>query len=78
MILFESLSFGMLAVFLVLAAVLLLVGVYAQIVWPLTDWDLVGFDLDTYLPLVNTALLAIFAFGSSLGFWFVSGSAFKR
>jgi hypothetical protein len=78
MILFESLGFGMLAILIALSVVLLAVGLYVQVIWPLTDWDLVNVSLEPYQSLVSTVLLSIFAFGSGLGFWFVSGAAWKR
>lgn len=78
MILFESLGFGMLAILLVLSAVLVGVGLYTQIIWPLTDWDLIDVSLDAYQPLVSTALLSVFVFGFGLGFYFVSGTAWKQ
>lgn len=78
MVLFESLGFGMLAVLITLSVVLLAVGIYVQIIWPLTDWDLTSVSLQPYESLASTLLLSIFAFGSGLGFWFVSGAAWKR
>ena len=78
MVLFESFGFGMLAILITLSVVLLAVGIYVQVIWPLTDWDLVNVSLTPYGSLASTILLAIFAFGSGLGFWFVSGAAWKR
>jgi hypothetical protein len=78
MILFESLSFGVLAILLVAGVVLLAVGIYVQLIWPLTEWSLVSVNLDSYRPLIDAALLSIFGFASGLGFWFVSGAAWKR
>jgi hypothetical protein len=37
MIVLESLGVGALTIMLVFAAILVVVGVYVQIVWPLTD-----------------------------------------
>jgi uncharacterized membrane protein (Fun14 family) len=68
----------MLALLITLATVLVAVGLYVQVIWPLTDWDLVSVNLEPYQSLVSTILLSIFAFGSGLGFWFVSGAAWKR
>jgi len=77
MVVFESLAVGVVAIILTLAVVLVAVGLYVQIVWPLTDWDLVSVDFGPYRPLFDTTLLMIFAFGSVLGFWFISGAAWK-
>ncbi|HVO81638.1 MAG TPA: hypothetical protein VMT28_12965 [Terriglobales bacterium] len=77
MIVFESLGVGALVIMLVLAAVLVLVGVYVQIVWPLTDWDMVSVSLEPYRSLITTSLFSIFLAASAAGFWFISGAAWR-
>ena len=77
MLLFESLSAGVLAVGVGLAAVLAVVGVYLLIVWPLTFWDLASLGLEQYASWGNTVLWSIFAGGSLAGYWCFSGTAFK-
>jgi hypothetical protein len=78
MLLFESLSAGVLAVGLGMAMVLTVVGVYVLIVWPLTFWDLAGFGGENYQSWADTVLWSIFAGGSLAGFWCFSGAAFKN
>jgi hypothetical protein len=78
MLLFESLSAGVLAVGVGMAMVLIVVGVYVIIVWPLTFWDLADFGGENYRPWADTVLWSIFAGGSLAGFWCFSGAAFKN
>jgi hypothetical protein len=77
MLLFESLSVGVLAVGVGLTAALAVVGLYATIVWPLTFWDLANLGLEQYASWTNTVLWSVFAGGSLAGYWCFSGAAFK-
>ena len=77
MLLFESLSAGIVAVVVGLSAVLILVGLYVIIVWPLTFWDLANLGLERYSSWVNIVLWSVFAGGSLGGYWCFSGIAFK-
>jgi len=77
MLLFESLSAGVMAVFVGFVAVLIVVGVYVIIVWPLTFWDLASLGLEQYGTLVNTVLWSVFGGGTLAGYWCFSGNAFK-
>ncbi len=77
MLLFESLSAGVLAIGVGLAAVLAVVGLYVTIVWPLTFWDLANLGLEQYASWTNTVLWSVFAGGSLAGYWCFSGAAFK-
>ena len=77
MLVFESLSAGVLAVGIGLVAVLAVVGVYLVIVWPLTFWDLANLGLEQYGSWTDTILWSIFAGGSLAGYWCFSGAAFK-
>jgi len=74
---FESMSAGVLAVGVGLAAVMVVVGVYLIIVWPLTFWDLANLGLERYASWTDTVLWSIFAGGSLAGYWCFSGAAFK-
>jgi len=78
MILFESMGVGVTLVLLVLAGVLLLVGVYVQVVWPLTGWDLVSVKFEDYESLATMFLTTVFIFGFFAGYWYISGSASKQ
>jgi hypothetical protein len=77
MLLFESLSAGIMAVTVGLTAVLIVVGVYVIIVWPLTFWDLASLGLDRYASWTSTVLWSVFAGGTLGGYWCFSGAAFK-
>jgi len=77
MLLFESLSVGVLAIGVGLATVLAIVGIYATLVWPLTFWDLGNLGLEQYASWTNTILWSVFAGGSLAGYWCLSGAAFK-
>jgi hypothetical protein len=77
MLMFESLSAGVMAVAAGFAAVLVVVGVYVVIVWPLTFWDLANLGLEKYGSWADTVLWSVFAGGSLAGYWCFSGAAFK-
>ena len=77
MLVFESLSAGIVAVVVGLSAVLIVVGLYVIIVWPLTFWDLASLGLERYSSWVNIVLWSVFAGGSMGGYWCFSGAAFK-
>jgi hypothetical protein len=78
MLLFESCSAGVFAIGVGIASVMLAVGVYATLVWPLTFWDLTNLGLEKYAAYANTALWSIFAGGTLAGYWCFSGEAFKN
>jgi hypothetical protein len=77
MLLLESLSVGVLAIFLLFFITMVVVGVYAIVIWPLTFWDLANLGLEKYGSWINTILWSVFAGGSLAGFWCLSGAAFK-
>jgi hypothetical protein len=77
MLLFESLSAGVMTLVVLMAVLLALVGVYVIIVWPLTMWDLPVQSLEGYSSWVNTVLWSVFAGGSLAGLWCFSGAAFR-
>jgi hypothetical protein len=77
MLVFESLSAGVVAVTVGLGAVLVVVGLYVSLVWPLTFWDLDGLGLEQFTSWTDTVLWSVFAGGSLAGYWCFSGAAFK-
>jgi hypothetical protein len=77
MLIFESLSAGVMTLLVLMMALMVLVGVYVIIVWPLTMWDLPVKNLDGYSSWINTVLWSVFAGGSLAGLWCFSGAAFK-
>ena len=78
MVFLQSIGVGMMAVILLLAAVLVLVGVYVQVIWPLTDWDLVSVKLEPYNSAITAVLAGVFIGGFAAGYWCISGNAWKR
>src|SRR5215471_3343709 len=77
-LLLESAAVGMMSVIPVLALVLVAVGIYVQLIWPLTDWDLVTVTPEQYNSTVSALLTTIFVIGFFAGFWFISAAAWKR
>lgn len=75
---FESLSAGVLAIAVGLAAVMAVVGVFVVVVWPLTFWDLANLGLEKYAEWTDTVFWSVFAGGSLAGYWCFSGAAFKQ
>jgi hypothetical protein len=76
MLLFESCSAGIVAIFVGFVAVLSVVGVYALVVWPLTMWD-IRVPTEQYESWASTVLWSVFAGGTLAGYWCFSGRAFK-
>jgi cell division septal protein FtsQ len=77
LLLFESLSAGVLAIAVGLAVVMVAVGVYTLVVWPLTFWDVAQVSVEEYTSWEHTVLWSVFAGGSLAGYWCFSGAAFK-
>lgn len=78
MLLFESLSAGVLAIGIGLALVMAVVGIFVILVWPLTFWDMANLGLEQYSSWTDTILWSVFAGGSLAGYWCFSGAAFKN
>ena len=78
LVLLESLGVGVMFVILLMAAVLFLTGVYVQVIWPLTDWDLVNVSLEQYQSSIELVLVTVFTFGFFAGYYFISGAAWKK
>jgi hypothetical protein len=77
MLVFETLSAGVMAIAVGLAAVLLRVGVCAVLVWPLTFMDLAHVGAEESHSWFRTILWSVFAGGSLAGYRRFSGAAFK-
>lgn len=77
MLLFESLSAGVMAIFAGFVLVTIVVGFYVLIIWPLTFWDLANLGLERYHSWINPILWSLFASGSLAGYWCFGGAAFK-
>jgi hypothetical protein len=78
MLLFESCSVGVMAILVGILAVMLLVGIYVTIVWPLTMWDLTDTGLEKYASWARTVMWSIFGGTSLAAYWFISGAAFRH
>lgn len=78
MLLFESCSVGVMAVLVGMLSVMVVVGVYVIVVWPLTLWDLSNTGLEKYGSLVKTGLWSVFGGTSLAAYWCISGAAFKQ
>jgi len=76
MLLFESFSAGVMAIFVGIAAVLLVVGLYVLTIWPLTLWDLASLHLEQYSGWVDPLLWMVFGAGTLAGFFCFSGMIF--
>jgi hypothetical protein len=76
MVLFESCSAGVAALFVGGLAVLAVVGLYVIFVWPLTMWD-IRVPTEQYESWASTVLWSVFAGGTLAGFWCFSGWAYK-
>jgi hypothetical protein len=76
MLLFESCSAGVAALFVGGLAVLAVVGIYTLIVWPLTMWD-IRIPAEQYESWASTVLWSVFGGGTLAGFWCFSGWAYK-
>jgi len=77
MLIFESLSAGVISVGIGLLAVLLAVGVYGLVVWPLTFHDFASVTAEAFNSWAQIVLWSVFAGGSLAGYWCFSGNAFK-
>src|SRR5437868_15059658 len=77
MMLFESLCVGITAIMVIFGVVLLGVCLYVQVIWPLTEWDMVNVHLGAYKPTIKFFLIVIFMAASLIGFWFLSGMAWN-
>lgn len=77
MLVFESLSAGVMAIFVGFVVVVIVVGVYVILVWPLTFWDLANLGLERLTSWIRPALWSVFAVGTLVGYWCFGGAAFR-
>lgn len=76
MLLFESLSAGAMTIFVGFAVVMIVVGTYVVLVWPLTFWDLANLGRK-YGSWASTVIWSVFAGGTLAGYVCFSGVAFR-
>jgi hypothetical protein len=77
MLLFESVSAGVISIFVLFVVIMAVVGVYVIVVWPLTFWDLDSLGLEKYAAWAKDLLWSVFAGGTLAGLWCFSGAAFR-
>jgi len=77
MLVFESLSAGAIAIGVGMLCVLLAVGVYGVVIWPLTFMDFANVSKEEFDSWARIVLWSVFAGGSLAGYWCFSGNAFK-
>jgi len=78
MLVFESLSAGAIAIGLGMLCVLIAVGVYVVLIWPLTFLDFASVGKEEFDVWAQIVLWSVFIGGSLAGFWCFSGAAFKK
>lgn len=80
MLFFASVSAGIVALIAGFLVLIVVVGAYAVLIWPLTFWDLASLGLEKYGSWATTAALSVFGGGALAGFWVFSGgmAQFKR
>jgi hypothetical protein len=77
MLLLESLSAGVMTIFVFLFVGLVAVSLFLIMVWPLTFWDLSNLGLERFAAWVKPLLWSLFAAGSLAGYLCFGGAAFK-
>ena len=74
MLFYASFSAGLMALLVGFIALIVFVGLYVIIVWPLTFWDLANLHLERYGSWTGTIVASVFAGGSLAGFSYFSGA----
>ena len=74
MLFFASMSGGLLALFVGFILLIVFVGIYAGLIWPLTFWDLASLGLEKYGNWTGTMVLSVFAGGAFAGYLGFSGN----
>jgi hypothetical protein len=78
MVLFYALCVGVLALVGFFFVVLMGVGLYGQLVWTFTQWDLSSVRSAAVKPWAHFTLWVVFLAGTSTGVWFFGGYAWKN
>jgi hypothetical protein len=77
MVLFYAMGVGVLALAAFFLIVLMGVGLYGQLVWTFTQWDLSSVRSAAVKPWAHFMLWMVFLCGTLVGVWFFSGYAWK-
>ena len=72
MLFFASFSGGLAALMLAFLVLIIGVGLYSLLIWPLTFWDLADLGLEKYANWTGTITASVFAGGALAGFWVFS------
>jgi hypothetical protein len=78
MVLFYAIGVGALALVVFFFLALLGVGLYGQLVWTFTQWDLASVRSAVVKPWAHFTLLMVFLSGTVIGIWFFGGYAWKN
>jgi hypothetical protein len=78
MVLFYAMGVGMLALAAFFFVVLMGIGLYGQLVWTFTQWDLSSVRSAAVKPWAHFTLWMVFLGGTLVGIWFFGGYAWKN
>jgi hypothetical protein len=78
MILFYAMGVGALALVILFFVVLLGIGLYGQLIWTFTMWDLSSVRSAAVKPWAHLTLWTVFLSGTGVGVWFFGGFAWKN
>jgi hypothetical protein len=77
-VLVYSLGIGSLAVVALLIGALIVVWLYSQFVWTLTQWDLSQVPVRPFRAFAMFVMLGVFVTGTCAGLWCFSGIAWSK
>jgi hypothetical protein len=78
MVLFYAMGFGVLALVGLFFITLCAIGLYGQLVWTFTQWDLSSIRSAAVRPWAHLTLWTVFLSGTSAGVWFFGGYAWRN
>jgi hypothetical protein len=78
MVLFYAMGVGMLALMALFFVALMGIGLYGQLVWSFTQWDLSSVRSAVVKPWAHFTLWMVFFAGTLVGVWFFGGYAWKN
>jgi len=78
MVLFYAIGVGALALIALFFVALVAVGLYGQLVWSFTQWDLSSVRSEMVKPWAQFTLWMVFLFGTCVGVWFFGGYAWQH
>ena len=78
MVLVYAIGVGALALMLFFLLSLFAIGVYSQLVWTFTQWDLASVRSAMLRPWAHFTLAIVFLAGTGVGIWFFGGYAWRH